>query len=513
MKLLRYMPAVVLALLFSVNFVSAEQILLTDGRYLQGTVVKDGVTEDGFSFKLTESGGTVFLRWNQVDASLKKRLTNQKDPDEDLNLEVVVPGMRLELIDGTMFEGDITQTGNGYKVKNFDLNNGKVIAEDEVMEEGFVKDIMIEAIVMMSPADVLKLAEEQRAPLETARQFYELARIADKMALYNDAQAYVTLALAANPDSQLQARLARYDTELAELIRQAAVLEMLVNAKAQAKKKVFQTALNILTEAKDTFKPTGVVLEKVDATYTELDEDFTEYVIDEWYKQMKPVATAFLKLKENKEITAPEAANYARRQMDVDIAEKIMVMVGGTDAQNIKDRFMGRFDLVEVKKIRLGVKKASFGETGFYQIVPYGHLEIAGKKPNETPPADGPSGRDRDGISDPADGFQAGKKKEGNGKLPPLPDGITEDDIKEALKRAMGDEDEKAEETDGDAPDAGRPDTAKLAAEGAQYYPSLEDWWERAGTSTRAKWLVALYVVTEQSTRIESWKNWDVKFK
>jgi hypothetical protein len=510
MKLLGWLPAASLALLFSANFVSAEQILLSDGRYLQGDVVE--VKDDGFTFKLTESGGQVFLRWNQVDAGLKKRLTNQQDPDENLNLEVMVPGARLELIDGTVFEGDISQTGNGYKVKNFDLNNGKVIAEDEVMEEGFVKDIMIEAAVMMSPADVLKLAEQQRDPLETARQFYELARIADKMALYQEAKDYVTLALASAPDSQLQARLTQYDTELDELIRQAAVLEMLVNARAQAKKKVFQTALNILTEAKDTFKPTDAVLAKVDETYSDIDADFTKYVIDEWYKQMKPVATAFLKLKENKEITAPEAANYARRQMDIDISEKIMGMVGGTDANDIKKRFLERFALEESKQIRLGMKKASFSELGFYQLVG-GHLQIAGKKPNEEPPADGPSGRDRDGIEDPADGFQGAPKKNGDSKLPPLPDGITEDDIKEALKRAMGDDDEESVDGNGDTPKAGRPDLQKLTEKAPQYYATMEEWWNKAGTTTRAKWMCAVYVTSSGTMTIYEWPDWDVKFK
>jgi hypothetical protein len=511
MKLFRWLPAVALALLFSVNFVSAEQILLSDGRYLQGDVVE--VKDDGFTFKLTESGGQVFLRWNQVDASLKKRLTNQQDPDENLNLEVMVPGARLELIDGTVFEGDITPVANGYRVKNFELDNGKVVAEDEVMEEGFIKDIMIEAVVMMSPADVLKLAEEQRDPLETARQFYELARIADRMALYQEAKDYVILALASAPDSQLQARLTQYDTELEELIRQAAVLEMLVKAREHAKKKVFQTALNILTEAKDTFKPTDAVLAKVDSTYAEIDADFTKYVIDDWYKQMKPVATAYLKLKENKEITAAEAANWARRNMDLAVAEKIMGLVGGEDPNDIKKRFMERFTLEEAKLVRLGMKKASFGEGGFYQNVG-GHLQIAGKKPNEEPAADTPPrGRDRDDVDDPAEGFQTAKKKEGDSKMPPLPDGITEDDIKEALKRALGEDEEEGEDGQADKPKAGRPDLNKLAEKAPTFYPSLDEWWDKSGTSTRVKWMVAIYVTSAGTMTIYDWPDWDVKFK
>jgi hypothetical protein len=504
MRLL-WLPAVALAFMLSFSYVSAEQILLSDGRYLQGDVVE--VKEDGFTFRLTESGGEVFLRWNQVDAALKKRLTNQKDPDEGLNLEVMVAGARLELIDGTVYEGEITEVANGFRVKNFELNNGKVIPEDEVMEEGFIKDIQIDANVMLAPKDVLVLAEEQRAPLETARQYYEIARIADKLALYQEAKDYVTLALASGPDAQLQARLTQYDTELDELIRQAAVLDMLVKAREQAKKKVYQTALNILTEAKDTFKPTGPVLTKVDETYSELDAEFTKYVITEWYSQMKPVATAHLKLKENKEITAAEAANWSRRQMDVAITEKLAEMVGSEDPNDIKKRFMERFALEEAKTIRLNMKKASFGESGFYQLIG-GHLQIAGKKPTDDPNAnpDG-RGRDRDGVNDPADGFQEGKKGG-----PKLPEGITEDDIKEALKRALGEDDDEGDAPK-DQPKAGRPDLEKLAADAPTYYPSLDDWWAKAGTTTRAKWMCAVYVTSSGTMTIYEWPDWDVKFK
>jgi hypothetical protein len=512
-----WLPAIALALLLSINAISAEQILLSDGRYLQGTVVE--VKDDGFTFKLTESGGQVFLRWNQVDAALKKRLTNQKDPDEGLNLEVMVAGARLELIDGTVYEGEISQVSNGYRVKNFELTNGKVIPDDEVMEEGFIKDIQIEATVMLAPKGVLTLAEEQRAPLETARQFYELARIADKLALYQEAMDYVTLGRASGPDAQLQARLTQYDTELDELIRQAAVLDMLVKAREQAKKKVFQVALNILTEAKDTFKPTGLVLTKVDETYEELDIAFTKYLFEEWYKQMKPVATAFLKLKENKEILAGEAANWARRQMDIEIAEKLAMMVGSEDPANIKERFMKRFDWEKETdpklKVRLGMKKVSFGETGFYTSVG-GHLEIGGKKATDDPTATPPRGpRDRDDVSDPADGFQQGNKnnKEKTPKEKAEEEGndSTDDIIKEALKRAQEMIEPKDDEKD--VPKAGQPDVNKLREEAPSTYPSLDDWWAKTGTTTRAKWMCAVYVINSGTMTYYDWHNWDVKFK
>ena len=513
MRVLILLPVIAFVLLLSVNFVSAEQIRLADGRFLQGDVGE--VREDGFFFKLTESGGQVFLRWNQVDEGLKKRLTNAQDPDEGLNLEVMVEGARLELIDGSVLEGTITPASSGYRVKNFDNPNGKVVPDDEVIEEGFVKDILIDASVMLAEPEVLKLAESQREPLETAKQYYELARIADKLGLYQEAKDYVTLAIASGPETKLQARLTEYETELDELIRQAAVLQLLVEARKQAKKHVYQGALNILDEAKNLYKPTGPVLSKVDSTYDEIDLDFTKFVIDEWYKQMKPVAREYIRDKANKQATVTEAMNWARRQMDIAIGEKIAGIVGGSDANDIKTRFQLRFDLDQAKINRLSMKKASFGEDGFYQLVG-GHLPIAGKKPADDPsstpsnPRDGGrrgSDRDGDGTDNQPDGFQEGEKGPGGIKIP---DGISPDDIKKAIERALG-KDKEEDGGSGDSPKVGKQDISKLKV--PSYVPSLTEWWDKASSTTKYKWMVAAYAKMGGTMVVYELDDWDVKFK
>lgn len=514
MRMLKLLPALVLGLFLAVSTVNAEQIRLSDGRYLQGDVVE--VKEDGFVFKLTETGGQVFLRWNQVDAGLKKRLNNEKDPDEGLNLEVMVDGARLELIDGAVMLGDITRVANGYRVRNFDYDKGKVIADEDVIEDGFVPDIKIPAIVMMDEVSVMQLAETEREPIETARQYYELARIADKLALYEQAKDYVTLALASGPDSKLQARLSEYENELDELIRQAAVLKLLVEARKAAKKHLYQGALNILDEAKANYQPTGPVLSKVDDTYAEIDLDYTKYVIDEWYQQMKPVARDWLKQKENKDIAVTAALNWARRSMEIAILDKLAEMVGGGDPQDIKKRFTSRFDLEKAGTLRLSMKKCSFGEDGFYQIIG-GNRMISGRKPAENPDSnpngrddgrDGPRGRDRDGIDDPADGFQDGEKGEGI----PIPDGMSKDDIKDIIRRALGEDDDKEDAGSSRPAKAVRPNLEDLD-EPPKYYPSMMDWWDKAGTTTKSKWLVAVYVTNAGTMVVYEWPDWDVKFK
>lgn len=505
--------AVGLGALLAPVTVQAEQIRLADGRYLQGEVGE--VTEEGFEFKLTETGGKVFLRWNQVDDGLRKRLRNEQDPDEGLNLEVLVDGARLELISGEVREGKITRTGNAYTVVNFDKPRGETIPADEVVEEGFVTGIQIDATVMMSEVEALALAEQERSPLETAKQFYEMARIADRFALYEEAKDYVALALAAGPDAKLQARLTEYDAKLEELIRQKGLLTALVAARQLAKKKSFQPALDVLNDAKEEFKPTDAVLEKWDETFAEIDMDFTKFVIAEWYKQMKPAAQK--KVKE-KDITVQDALNWARREMDLEIQRRIGAIVGSEDLNNIKSRFVSRFDLADTKVLKLSTRKASFGEDGFYQIVG-GHLPVAGKQPAPESTQPGPQpgnngngnrGRSRGGDGD-REGDETGDAREFQ-QGPKLPEGISPDDIKDILRRALEkDGEEEGAKSGGEGTSPVKQDISKLKV--PEVVPPMTEWWDKGSSTTRARWLVAVYVKFAGTMRVLELDRWDVKYR
>lgn len=512
MHLLRILPAIALALFIGGHAIHAEQIRLADGRFLQGDVTE--IKEDGFTFKLTETGGKVFLRWNQVDEGLKKRLTNQKDPDDGLNLEVTVPGARLELVDGTVYEGKIAQTNDGYSVVNLDNTRGRSIPETDVIEDGYITDIQIDATIVLESERVLEVAEEQRSPVETPPQYYELARIADRLALYAKAKEYVALALAGSPDSKLQARLAEYETQLDELLRQQVVLDMLSEAREYARKDKFQLAINILDEAESSLEPTGPVLDKLNDTRDEIDFQFTEWVIDEWYGKMKPVARD--KAKEDN-VTVVEAMNWARRGMDVEIQERLAEEVGSDDPGDIRRRFDERFDLADADKLRLRKQRVSFGKSGFYQVVG-GHLPVAGREPEARDDSGHRSAEDTrrrfprrrgddDGLPDNDDGFGF-QDKEGGGIE--LPDGVSAEDIKEIMRRALGKNGDE-EESENDAPSIGKQDISHL--EVPKYVPSLTDWWDDASSSTRAKWLVAVYVKNGGVMRIFEYDDWNIEFK
>lgn len=531
MRYFKFLPAVFAGLLLTGSLVNAEQIRLSDGRFLQGEVTE--VKEDGFTFKLTESGGKVFLRWSQVDSALKKRLTNDTDPDEGLNLEVFILGSRIELIDGTVYEGDIREASGGYNVTNREIGTkSRFVSSKDVLEEAYVTDVQIDATVMMSERDALALAEAERQP-ETAKQFYELARIADRLGLYTDSKDYVTLALAASPDSKLQVRLTEYEAKLDDLIRQQGLLTNLTAARQLAKKKKFKSALTTLENAKTQFNPTDAVLDKWNETYAEIDLDFTRYIVLEWYKQMRPVARVKVK---DKKLTVNEAINWARREMDNEIARKLTTMVGGDtttgDDKNIKQRFATRFDLETRSLMKLTFKKVSFGEKGFYQIVG-GHLPVAGKKPadssnpnpNPTPPRNprGGGGRNDNVVpQNPAeldDLFKElrkvpadGKQFQDNGKMPGgLPE-INEEELRDIMRRVMGE----------DKPTGPNPQPGQGTGPGAQdlselkvpaIVPTLNDWWEGAGDTVQGNWLVAVYVKFSGTMRINELDRWDIKFK
>jgi tetratricopeptide (TPR) repeat protein len=533
---------------------SAEQIRLSDGRFLQGDV--EEVRDDGFVFRLTDSGGKVFLRWNQVDAGLKQRLKNERDPDDGLNLEVTVDGARLELIDGTVLEGKITRNGNTYTVVNRDRPRGFEVPHEDVTEEGLIADIQIDASVMMSERDVLALAEERRAPLETARQYYEMARIADRLGLYEEAKDFVTLGLSASPDPKMQARLTEYEAKLTELIRQKDLLLALAAARQLAKQNKYNKALEVLKNAKDTYKPTDAVLSKWEEVNAEIDFDFTKFVINEWYKLMKPVIQAKLKDKNSKNITVQEALNWARREMDTDIQKRLAATTEG-DAQNMKVRFMNRFKAADAttlsevtklpgaKPIRLTVRKVSFGPDGFYQIVG-GHLPVAGKQPNPAAsnpgavPAprgpgsgpgigpgggnpgnpggggDGPGGNNRnvggidwDELEDLLKDPRADRQFQ---EMPKLPDNISPDDIKEALRKALGEDNKNNQKKEEAKPNnAAKPDLTKLTV--PSYVPSLTEWWERSGSTVRVRWLMAVYVKSAGTMQIVEHPDWEIKYR
>jgi tetratricopeptide (TPR) repeat protein len=506
------MTACALLLVLASTITNSEQIRLADGRYLQGEVVE--VREDGFVFRRTDTGGRIFLRWGQVDEALQKRLTNQRDPDENLDLEVMVPGARLELMDGTEYEGEITLTGSNYRVVNRDFPRGRSIPAAEVAEDGFIQDIMIDAVVMMPEAEALALARERREPIETAHQLYELARIADILGLFPESKALVVEALGMSPDSQLESRLSEYDSQLDELIRQQGVLEALTEARQLARRRQYTTALQILDEAKSNYNPTEGVLARWESTHLEIDFEFTRFVINEWHKQVR---VALRNKTRQSGLTVSEAMNWTRRDLDTEAARRLAESVGGAEPSDIRRRFAMRLDLEAAGVIRLSVYRASFGQDGFYQIVG-GHLPVAGRQPQA--PQQDPRDRERRDRNRPrnrnVEPISEAEMREMIERLEETVAGLDRQEqrrppdpaeIEEMLERLR---ERQGGNRGGDAP-AGGQDVSHLRV--PPVVPSLNDWWERAGAARRANWLMAFYATSVGTMQLVDRNDWNVRYK
>lgn len=541
--IIKLLPVLLLTLTIT-SIARAEQIKLVDGRFLQGDVKE--IDDNGFKFRLTETGGEVYLRWNQVDSGLKKRLLNETDPDEGLDLTVVVNGSRLETLDGRVFIGDITETDQGYRVVNLKNKRGVVVPHDEVAPDGLIQDVEIDARNVLEDDEVLKLAEENRAPVETARQYYELARIADKLSFFPEAKDYVTLALAADPDEKLEAVLTEYQTKLEDLIRQSQILDVIKDARALAKKDVFFQALKLMNDKKEEYQPTGSVLEKFDEAYNDLDLEYSEFVIDQWYSSMKKVASA--KARE-KELSVQEAFSWTRRQMTDDILNDIAGIVGvetqtdgvgmvtfdSSGVTDIRARFDKRFELEYQKLVKLRKHKADFTKDGFYSVVG-GHLPAAGKRP-QADRSDDRSKKDGRARNRDADGRRIGPREnrsvapptekeiedflkalgdadsDGLQDAPKLPPGISEDDVKDILRKVREGLKKMENEDGGNGKvgTAGGQDISHLKV--PDVVPSLVDWWEDEGRSTKTKWLIAAYVKFSGTMQILEYKDWKITYK
>lgn len=498
--------------LLAVHTVAAEQIRLSDGRFLQGDV--EEVKEDGFTFRLTETGGRIFLRWSQVEDGLKKRLLNERDPDEGLNLEVLVDGARLELINGEVLEGEITPTSRGYTVVNLKFPKGKSISKEDVLEDGYVPDIRIDASAVMEEEKVLEVAESQRT-LEEAREYYELARIADRLGLYEAARDYVVLAQAAGPDTALAQKLDDYGQRLEELIRQKEVLTAVAAARKLAAKHMYKTALDTMTQAKTDYDPQGEVLAKFDEVYAEIDADFTDYIIDRWYKTVKSVIRA--KLKEDKEMTAREGFAWARSNLNDAIADALAKETFG-EAADLRKRFDSRKD-DDAEYQDIPLKKASFDEDGFYDLVG-GHLPSAGKsKDSSSSSGSGSNGgnaprkdRGRDGCALPPNFEELLRDADGDEFQAEDGGGIDEEDVQDLVRRLRrAAEEELGKKSNEPSGSSSKQDLSKLTV--PDTVPSLEEWWEKASRSKKTDWLLAVYVKYGGAMTVFEEKYWDLKYR
>lgn len=489
----------------SVTPISAEQIQLSNGRFIQGEIIS--TDDQGFRFKMVETGGEVFLRWSQVHADDRDRIQNVQDPDADLQDVFVVrtKGDRIELISGEIYEGKITYDPSYkfYTVSNARYSAYK-IEEEDVLEDSYKQGVDIDASNLLEPAEILALKQEQSPP-ESAQDYYELARLAEHLGLYRDSKSFIEECLAASDVSANLSDVAEgWNATLDELIRNETLLQVATQARELARKRKFQPALDGIRELVEQAELSGKIKDEMDRAYNEIDEAYTEYVADEWFDKARKLISKNCK-KDYSEFS--EALGFVRGQVDQFVMAEIAEEVGNeehpAEPQQIYQRFLSRLEGLKddpEKMKKLKTRRADFGKNGWYELVG-GNIPNGG---NMQQPNNGngngngnngnfPNGfprRDRDGVDDASDGFQDRGGRGGNGGGGQGASGEIDpaDIVGEIIKR-MG-EGGGSSGGDGGIDDLTKPEMP----EPPENRPAITVWWEDESWTKRKNWLMAYYV-------------------
>lgn len=536
-----------MAVALSVTTAEAEQIRLSDGRIVQGEVV-GAVTETGFNFRLTSTGGQAFFRWTQINKEDEARLRNIKDPDAGLQLIVYVQGDRLNRLNGDPIEGRVEVMSDHFLVKNQRFKTGVKVPVEEVVEgpDALQKNVQIDARVIHTPAEVLALREAELPAEATAQDYYALARLAEHMGLFVEAQDRLQRCLDLAPTSKLLTAAETMKARVDELIKQSAVLKLLDAVRGLAENRNFAHALYELGEAmkgeRNGTKPTGAILDAMERLKLEIEAEYMGWVINEWNDEAYQAIRTWVKA--NKDATVNEAVNFARRTSEQELLKSMVAQSRGaldkklvSDALitgQIRNNMAARLTDKWTKKLR--ERNADFGKDGWYQIV-QGNLPNAGKQraqqPQQPPqgnqpprfprqPGGGGGGGGPRGGSDfapesfefpgvsgapadfaPQEGPKGGEKKEeekkeGDGGIGDVDaDAIAE--IAKRIAEAAEAAKKRGQENSGQVEGGPRRPSAQYKEDDPRWkdvpavVPSLQDWWIKQSDTRKMKWMMAVY--------------------
>jgi tetratricopeptide (TPR) repeat protein len=517
--------------------VDAEQIRLSDGRIIQGEMVGQP-TDQGFTFRLTQTGGQAFFRWSQINPDDEARLRNIRDPDAGIQLIVYIPGDRLNLEFGEPIEGKVDRMADHWLVTNARYRSGRRVPLDEVDErEPVQRGVMIDARVMHRPPKVLELYEAANEA-ESAHDWYVAARIAEHMGLLAEAKERLDRCLDMGPTSLLLATAEQMRMRLEELIKQEAVLKLMAEVRDVADSGAYALAIQMLDNTLKTAKPTGAIKDALDNLKVDIDREYTDWVIKELHSFASSAARSWVREKAGRgsQTTVVEAMTYARRPMHLDVLREMATLARGvgspeeladaTLTADINNRF--RLRLTEEDRIkRLKNRSANFTRDGWYQAVG-GNLPNAGKRRSDPAPGQGQQPprfpRGADGSRPPGAGGGGG----GGGRGIPWEDGfggfqdappeggeggggqgeIDPDAIAEVIERFRRNQ-ERAEQPP--VTQEGGPRGPSRAYEPndpnmrvPEIVPSHQEWWERLGTSARIRFLLAVYARDSRTMDIVS---------
>ncbi|OHB72493.1 MAG: hypothetical protein A2W23_07200 [Planctomycetes bacterium RBG_16_43_13] len=269
-----------------VTTTSAETIRLKSGKYITGKVIQDKDDKDGFWLEKLD-GGTVYIRWSQLDEVERDRLknTSQDTATGQENKGQLIDGIRIITSYRTV-EGILVSEKD-------DVMNIKTSRGIEIVP---INAIIKKELAKLRPEDVYspkELVERMAATCKAndSECLIKVAEYARSLKLYDEAKNYITkakaLLTANNPDSEkLQKKIMELDATI--------ILDEINRLKENADyEKAIDMADKLLAEYPDTAiaKANTDLIKRLQAEADEFqknkDKIMAKKVPEEWYKLLE----------------------------------------------------------------------------------------------------------------------------------------------------------------------------------------------------------------------------------
>ncbi|MCA8940552.1 MAG: hypothetical protein KDB07_12120 [Planctomycetes bacterium] len=467
--------------ILTISPLSAEQVQLKDGRFIQGTVVEHD--DKGMLFEITETKGRVRLAWSQISDKDAERL-RKVEKKQEIDLHIWLKGVRITLIDGSLVEGVGKEVDGAWEIINTDYPKGRVFKKSDLEDGAPIEtDINVDAFAIFEPKQVID-DEIAANPPEDAKSWYRMALIARQYRLYDEALTYLANAEDFTPDEALTKSIAELRPEIETLKQQSGALKALDIAAELQRKKKYQDALVVLKNARETIDKTSDLIKVIDDMMVDIDFNLTLLVTQTFYAQLPKEITSFLK--RDKSVNVANALSFVNSELTG------LVVASVASRMSTADYLMSTEEATQRLRLRLGddeaavklrsalrEQRATFGRKGWYQVVG-GPLPNAGNIPQANNP-------DRDGDGIPADDLQARNREDRRNDR--RDEERANDAARRANEAARDAENRARSRENGSQPDANDP-RMKVPAN----TPSLNDYWKRLSSGKRRAWLEASFV-------------------
>ena len=314
----------------------AELLTLRDGRPLMGEI--QSATEREVRIRLFD-GGQLTIPWEEIIERDAYRLQKRLGFIAEEETEFRIPGLRLTLEDGSVYEG-VSLPARRAGVVAIKLESGpREFPESRV---SMIEEIAVRALDAYTPRQLYTRRLSEAEP-QTAEDHFGIVAFCQKIGDYEKALEHLETLETDFPEFKAEGVRLQKETVKVLLSQQEAV-NLFDDVRKSAYRKMYDRALESLTKLEEGY-PDSPLLEKIvryrltrpqlEAQKRGLDR---ERVTSRYYHWMRELATQKVR---DREMTLAEAKSYAERELADDIAAKV-AETEGFEVDEVKELFAER---------------------------------------------------------------------------------------------------------------------------------------------------------------------------